>query len=92
MRELCSSLARPLAYSLVDRLACHWKFKASSQATMSSAEYCKYNQVVYIEMRDFDCFNSQTVREIMTICKLETVKFDDFNVLVFFWSKQCSFD
>lgn len=51
---------------------------------MSSAEYCKYNQVVYIEMRDFDCFNSQTVREIMTICKLETVKFDDFNVLVFF--------
>ena len=28
----------------------------------------------------------------MTICKLETVKFDDFNVLVFFWNKQCSFD
>ena len=26
-------------------------------------------------------------REIMTICKLETVKFDDFNVLVF-----CFFD
>lgn len=95
MREVCSSLARPLARSLVDRLACHWKFKASSQATMSFAEYCKYNQLVYIEMRDFDCFYRHSLRnsDDLTICKLETVlKFDDFNVLVFCSNKQCIFD
>ena len=59
---------------------------------MSSAEYCKYNQNVYIEMRELTLLIHRHSPRNNDICKLETVKFDDFNVLVFFWNKQCSFD